>query len=364
MWQNISCDKKKEAPSMRQLKRTVRIGNLTIGGSNPIAVQTMLNVPVKDIAGNVEQAKRVAKAGCQIVRVTVPTPADAAVVAAIKEVVDIPVVADIHFDYKAALAAIDAGADKIRINPGNIGDDDRVKAVADACNAKNIPIRIGVNGGSLEKHILARYGAPVPEAMVESAMYHVRLLEKHDFNNIVISIKSSNVPRMMTAYRMLSAQTEYPLHVGVTEAGGNRMGLIKSGMGIGGLLLEGIGDTLRVSLTGDPEDEVYAGYDILRAVGYAVAGPEIISCPTCGRTQYPMIEIANEVEARLKAEGFQKPLKIAIMGCIVNGPGEASDADIGIAGGRDEALLFIHGQRVRMLKDNIVDQFIEEIHKL
>ena len=349
---------------MRQLKRTVRIGNLTIGGSNPIAVQTMLNVPVKDIAGNVEQAKRVAKAGCQIVRVTVPTPADAAVVAAIKEVVDIPVVADIHFDYQAALAAIDAGADKIRINPGNIGDDDRVKAVADACNAKNIPIRIGVNGGSLEKHILARYGAPVPEAMVESAMYHVRLLEKHDFNNIVISIKSSNVPRMMTAYRMLSAQTEYPLHVGVTEAGGNRMGLIKSGMGIGGLLLEGIGDTLRVSLTGDPEDEVYAGYDILRAVGYAVAGPEIISCPTCGRTQYPMIEIANEVEARLKAEGFQKPLKIAIMGCIVNGPGEASDADIGIAGGRDEALLFIHGQRVRMLKDNIVDQFIEEIHKL
>ena len=349
---------------MRQLKRTVRIGNLTIGGSNPIAVQTMLNVPVKDIAGNVEQAKRVAKAGCQIVRVTVPTPADAAVVAAIKEVVDIPVVADIHFDYKAALAAIDAGADKIRINPGNIGDDDRVKAVADACNAKNIPIRIGVNGGSLEKHILARYGAPVPEAMVESAMYHVRLLEKHDFNNIVISIKSSNVPRMMTAYRMLSAQTEYPLHVGVTEAGGNRMGLIKSGMGIGGLLLEGIGDTLRVSLTGDPDDEVYAGYDILRAVGYAVAGPEIISCPTCGRTQYPMIEIANEVEAHLKAEGFQKPLKIAIMGCIVNGPGEASDADIGIAGGRDEALLFIHGQRVRMLKDNIVDQFIEEIHKL
>ena len=349
---------------MRQLKRTVKIGNLTIGGNNPIAVQTMLNVPVKDIAGNVEQAKRVAAAGCQIVRVTVPTPDDAAVVAAIKEAVDIPVVADIHFDYRAALAAIDAGADKIRINPGNIGDDDRVKAVADACKAKNIPIRIGVNGGSLEKHILAKYGAPVPEAMVESAMYHVRLLEKHDFDNIVISIKSSNVPRMMAAYRMLSAQTDYPLHVGVTEAGGNRMGLIKSGMGIGGLLMEGIGDTLRVSLTGDPEDEVYAGYDILRAVGYAVAGPEIISCPTCGRTQYPMIEIANEVEARLKAEGFKKPLKMAIMGCVVNGPGEASDADIGIAGGKDEALLFIHGQRVRMLKGNIVDQFIEEIHKL
>ena len=349
---------------MRQLKRTVKIGNITIGGNNPIAVQTMLNVPVEDIAGNVAQARRVAAAGCQIVRVTVPTPKDAAVVSAIKEAVDIPVVADIHFDYKAALAALDAGADKIRINPGNIGDDDRVKAVADACNAKNVPIRIGVNGGSLEKHILAKYGAPVPEAMVESAMYHVQLLEKHDFNNIVISIKSSNVPRMMAAYRMLSAKTDYPLHVGVTEAGGNRMGLIKSGMGIGGLLLEGIGDTLRVSLTDTPENEVLAGYDILRAVGYAVAGPEIISCPTCGRTQYPMMDITRQVEERLRADGFKKPVKIAIMGCIVNGPGEASDADIGIAGGKDCALLFIRGEKVRMLKDNIVDQFVDEIYKL
>ena len=342
----------------------VKIGNIKIGGTNPIAVQTMLNVPVKDIAGNVAQAQRVAKAGCQIVRVTVPTPADAAVVAAIKEKVDIPVVADIHFDYRAALAALDAGADKIRINPGNIGDDDRVKAVADACNARNVPIRIGVNGGSLEKHILAKYGAPVPEAMVESAMYHVRLLQKYDFDNIVISIKSSNVPRMMAAYRLLASQTDYPLHVGVTEAGGNRMGLIKSGMGIGGLLMEGIGDTLRVSLTDEPENEVYAGYDILRAAGYAVAGPEIISCPTCGRTQYPMIEIANEVEARLRDEGFKKPLKIAIMGCVVNGPGEASDADIGIAGGKDEALLFIRGEKIRMLKGDIVGQLLEEIHKM
>ena len=348
----------------RKVKRTVRIGNITIGGNNPIAVQTMLNIPVEDIAGNVAQARRVAAAGCQIVRVTVPTPADAAVVSAIKEAVEIPGVADIHFDYKAALAAIDAGADKIRINPGNIGDDDRVKAVADACNAKNIPIRIGVNGGSLEKHILAKYGAPVPEAMVESALYHVRLLEKHDFTNIVISIKSSNVPRMMAAYRMLSAQTDYPLHVGVTEAGGNRMGLIKSGMGIGGLLLEGIGDTLRVSLTDEPENEVYAGYDILRAVGYAVAGPEIISCPTCGRTQYPMMEIAKQVEDRLRADGFKKPLKIAIMGCIVDGPGEASDADIGIAGGKDCALLFVRGEKVRMLRGDIVGQFVEEIYKL
>ena len=319
----------------RQLKKEVKIGSIKIGGTNPIAVQTMLNVPVKDIAGNVAQAERVAKAGCQIVRVTVPTPADAAVVAAIKEKVDIPVVADIHFDYRAALAALDAGADKIRINPGNIGDDDRVK-----------------------------YGAPVPEAMVESAMYHVRLLQKYDFDNIVISIKSSNVPRMMAAYRLLASQTDYPLHVGVTEAGGNRMGLIKSGMGIGGLLMEGIGDTLRVSLTDEPENEVYAGYDILRAAGYAVAGPEIISCPTCGRTQYPMIEIANEVEARLRDEGFEKPLKIAIMGCVVNGPGEASDADIGIAGGKDEALLFIRGEKIRMLKGDIVGQLLEEIHKL
>lgn len=349
---------------MRKLKKTVKIGNLTIGGNNPIAVQTMLSVPIEDVEGNVAQAKRVAAVGCQIVRVTVPSPADARVVAAIKEAVDIPVVADIHFDYKAALAAIEAGADKIRINPGNIGADDRVKAVADACNAKNIPIRIGVNAGSLEKHILAQYGAPVPEAMVESALYHVRLLEKHDFTNIVISIKSSNVPRMMAAYRLLSEQCDYPLHVGVTEAGTARMGLIKSGMGIGGLLMEGIGDTLRVSLTDEPEAEVRAGYDILRAVGYAVNGPEIISCPTCGRTQYPLAQIANEVESRLQAEGFKKPLKIAIMGCIVNGPGEARDADIGIAGGKGEALLFIHGESVRMLRGDIIGQLLDEIHKL
>ena len=349
---------------MRQLKREVKIGNVTIGGNNPIAVQTMLNVPVEDIEGNVAQAKRCEAAGCQILRVTCPSAADAKCIEAVKNAVNIPIVADIHFDYKAALACADVGVDKIRINPGNIGDDDRVKAVVQACQQKNIPIRIGVNGGSLEKHILAKYGAPVPEAMVESALYHVRLLEKFDFNNIVISIKNSNVPRMMEAYRQLSAVTDYPLHVGVTEAGGNRMGLIKSGMGIGGLLMEGIGDTLRVSLTDEPENEVYAGYDILRAAGYAVAGPEIISCPTCGRTQYPMIEIANEVERRLRDEGFKKPLKIAIMGCVVNGPGEASDADIGIAGGKDEALLFIRGEKIRMLKGDIVGQLLEEIHKL
>ncbi len=241
---------------MRQLKREVKIGNVTIGGKNPIAVQTMLNVPVEDIEGNVAQAKRCEAAGCQILRVTCPSAADAKCIEAVKNAVNIPIVADIHFDYKAALACADVGVDKIRINPGNIGDDDRVKAVVQACQQKNIPIRIGVNGGSLEKHILAKYGAPVPEAMVESALYHVHLLEKFDFNNIVISIKNSNVPRMMEAYRQLSAVTDYPLHVGVTEAGTYQMGLLKSGMGIGGMLLEGIGDTIRVSLAAEPEKEV------------------------------------------------------------------------------------------------------------
>jgi len=278
---------------MRQLKREVKIGNVTIGGKNPIAVQTMLNVPVEDIEGNVAQAKRCEAAGCQILRVTCPSAADAKCIEAVKNAVNIPIVADIHFDYKAALACADVGVDKIRINPGNIGDDDRVKAVVQACQQKNIPIRIGVNGGSLEKHILAKYGAPVPEAMVESALYHVRLLEKFDFNNIVISIKNSNVPRMMEAYRQLSAVTDYPLHVGVTEAGTYQMGLLKSGMGIGGMLLEGIGDTIRVSLAAEPEKEVEAGYNILRAVGFPVAGPEVITCPTCGRTQYPCTEIRS-----------------------------------------------------------------------
>ena len=348
---------------MRVRKREVKIGNITIGGANPIAVQTRLNAPVEDIQGNVEQARRCAAAGCQILRVTCPPPADAACIEAVKKAVDIPIVADIHFDYRAALACAAVGVDKIRINPGNIGSDDRVKEVVRACRAGGIPIRIGVNGGSLEKHILAKYGAPVPEAMVESALYHVRLLEKFDFDDIVISIKSSNVPRMMEAYRQLSAVTDYPLHVGVTEAGTYQMGLLKSGMGIGGLLLEGIGDTIRVSLAADPEKEVEAGFNILRAVGFPVAGPEVITCPTCGRTQYPCTEIANEVERRL--QGYPKSIKVAVMGCVVNGPGEAREADIGIAGGKGEAVLFVHGQPVRKLTgDNILDQFMEEIYKL
>lgn len=347
---------------MRKVKREVKIGNLTIGGNHPVAVQTMLCVPIKDIEGNVAQAKRVAEAGCQILRASVPSLEDVRVVDAVKSAVDIPFVADIHFDYRIALACVDAGADKIRINPGNIGEDENVRAVARACNAKNIPIRIGVNAGSLEKNILAKYGAPVPEALVESALYHVRLLEKHDFNNIVISIKSSNVPTMMQAYRTLSERCDYPLHLGVTEAGTYRMGLIKSGMGIGGLLLEGIGDTLRVSLTDEPEKEVQAGFDILRAAGHPVGGPEIISCPTCGRTNIQVAAIAEEVEKRLR--GYKKPIKVAVMGCVVNGPGEAREADIGIAGGKNEALLFIRGEKIRMLRGDIVGQLVEEIYKL
>ena len=348
----------------RQLKREVKIGSVTIGGTNPVAVQTMLNVPIRNVEGNVAQAKRVAALGCQILRASVPTLADVRIVEAIKNAVDIPFVADIHFDYRIALACVEAGADKIRINPGNIGSDENVRAVARACNAKNIPIRIGGNAGSLEKEILARYGAPTPEAMVESAIYHVRLLEKQDFNNIVISIKSSNVPRMMAAYRLLSQQCDYPLHVGVTEAGTYRMGLIKSGMGIGGLLLDGIGDTIRVSLTDEPEKEVLAGLDILRAAGHKVPGPEIISCPTCGRTNIPVANIAQQVEEELRRRGFNRSIKIAVMGCVVNGPGEAREADIGIAGGTDEALLFIKGERIRMLRGDIVGQLVDEVCRL
>ena len=347
---------------MRKQTKEVRIGSLAIGGNNPVAVQSMLNVPIADIAGNVAQAKRLEAEGCQIVRVTVPTPADAAVVTALKDAVSMPIVADIHFDYRAALACVDAGVDKIRINPGNIGSDERVREVALACRNNGIPIRIGVNGGSLEKDILAKYGSVTPEALVESAMYHVALLEKHDFDDIVISIKSSNVPIVMAAYRLLSEKSHYPLHVGVTEAGTYRMGLIKSAMGIGGLLMEGIGDTIRVSLTDAPEKEVRAGFDILRAAGHPVPGPEVVSCPTCGRTNINVAQIATEVEERLR--GCNKSIKVAVMGCIVNGPGEAKGADIGIAGGKDCAMLFVKGEQKRMLRGDIVGQLCEEIEKL
>lgn len=345
------------------MSKQIHVGSVPVGGGADIAIQSMCNTRTEDVAATVAQILRLEEAGCDIIRVAVPDMAAAQAVGRIRRAIHIPLVADIHFDYKLALECVRQGIDKIRINPGNIGDDDRVKAVVQACQQKNIPIRIGVNGGSLEKHILAKYGAPVPEAMVESALYHVRLLEKFDFNNIVISIKNSNVPRMMEAYRQLSAVTDYPLHVGVTEAGTYQMGLLKSGMGIGGMLLEGIGDTIRVSLAAEPEKEVEAGYNILRAVGFPVAGPEVITCPTCGRTQYPCTEIANEVEKRL--QGYKKSIKVAVMGCVVNGPGEAREADIGIAGGKGEAVLFIHGQPIKKLTgDNILDQFMEEIYKI
>ena len=345
------------------MTKQIKVGNVLVGGGAPVSIQSMCSTRTDDPKATIQQIRRLEEAGCEIVRVAVPDKASAKAIGTIKEHCKIPLVVDIHFDYKLALECIAAGVDKVRINPGNIGSPDRVKAVADACRQKNIPIRIGVNGGSLEKHILAKYGAPVPEAMVESALYHVHLLEKFDFNNIVISIKNSNVPRMMEAYRQLSAVTDYPLHVGVTEAGTYQMGLLKSGMGIGGMLLEGIGDTIRVSLAADPEKEVEAGYNILRAVGFPVAGPEVITCPTCGRTQYPCTEIANEVERRL--QGCKKSIKVAVMGCVVNGPGEAREADIGIAGGKGEAVLFVHGEPVRKLTgDNILDQFMEEIYKL
>ena len=344
---------------MRHIKRELKIGNTAIGGNNPVLVQSMLNIRSSDIEGNVKQAVELEKAGCQIVRVSVPTLEDVRLVEAIKNEISIPLVADIHFDYKVALACADAGIDKIRINPGNIGDDEKVKAVVKACSAKNIPIRIGVNAGSLEKNILAKYGKPTPEALCESAMYHIGLLERYDFNDIAVSIKSSNVNNMIQAYTLLDSKCNYPLHLGVTEAGTYRMGVIKSAMGIGSLLLNGIGDTIRVSLTDAPVKEIEAGFDILRAAGHEVAGPEIISCPTCGRTRLDVAAIANQVEAGLK--GLNKNIKVAVMGCVVNGPGEAREADIGIACGADNAAMFKKGVKIKTYSGNFIEEFIEDI---
>lgn len=327
---------------MRQLKREVKIGNVTIGGNHPIAVQTMLNVPVEDIAGNVAQAKRCEAAGCQILRVTCPSAADAKCIEAVKNAVSIPIVADIHFDYRAALACADVGVDKIRINPGNIGGEAHVRAVADCCRAHHIPIRIGVNGGSLEKTLLEKYGHPTPEALVESAFSHIRMLEDVGFGDICVSMKSSNVPLMMQAYRLMHERSDYPLHVGVTETGTEYMGTIKSAMGIGGLLCLGIGDTIRVSLTADPVREVVAAKAILKAAGLRKQGVNLISCPTCGRTKIDLIGLANRVQEAL--QDCDKELTVAVMGCVVNGPGEAREADIGIAGGDGCGVLFVHGE--------------------
>lgn len=345
------------------MSRKIKLGNTTLGGDSPILVQSMLNVPSTDIDGSVAQAKALAAAGCQVIRIAIPDESALALIEPIKRAVDVPLVADIHFNYRLAIGAAERGIDKIRINPGNIGSDDRVKAVADICRQKQIPIRIGVNSGSLEKHILEKYGAPTPEAMVESAMFHAALLEKFDFNDIVISIKSSHVPTMITAYEMAAARCDYPLHLGVTEAGTERMGIIKSAAGIGSLLCHGIGDTIRVSLTDDPVKEVFAAMDILKAIGLKTDSPYLISCPTCGRTRIDLVGLAKQVEEKLR--DVHKPIKVAVMGCVVNGPGEAREADIGIAGGVGEGLLFKKGQILRKVPENqLLTELMKEIDKL
>ena len=346
-----------------RISKKIKIGNTFLGGDSPILVQSMLNVPASDIENLVKQAVELEKAGCQIIRFAIPNEDALALIEPIKEATTVPLVADIHFDYKLALGAAERGIDKIRINPGNIGSDDRVKAVADICNQKNIPIRIGVNSGSLEKHILAKYGSPTPEAMVESALYHAGLLEKFDFDNIVISIKSSNVNTMIKAYELAAERCDYPLHLGVTEAGTERMGIIKSAIGIGSLLAHGIGDTIRVSLTDSPIKEVYAAFDILKALGLKNDSPYLISCPTCGRTKIDLVGLAKQVEERLR--DCKKPIKVAVMGCIVNGPGEAKEADIGIAGGDGCGLILKKGDILRKVPENVLlDELMKEIDKL
>lgn len=347
----------------RKITKQVKIGDVLIGGGAPISVQSMLNKPAEDIEGSVKQALELQKAGCNIIRAAVPNKEAVKLIEALKENLSVPVVADIHFDYRLALECAAAGVDKIRINPGNIGSDDRVKAVADACRQRNIPIRIGVNSGSVEKEILAKYGSPVPEALVESALYHASLLEKFDFDDIVISIKSSNVENTVKAYSLASEKCNYPLHVGVTEAGTSRMGIVKSSIGIGSLLLKGIGDTIRVSLTDSPVKEVAAGYDILKAVGLKKDAVQVVSCPTCGRTKIDLISLANEVESALAS--CTKPIKVAVMGCVVNGPGEAREADIGVAGGDGCAVLFKKGEILKKVPENeVVSALLSEIEKM
>ena len=347
----------------RRVSKQVMVGQNAIGGGAPVTVQSMLNVPAHDIAGNVAQALRLQACGCDIIRTAVPDKEAVALVYALKEALSIPVVADIHFDYQLALESAAAGVDKIRINPGNIGEECRVKAVAQECLRRGIPIRIGVNSGSLEKEILAKYGHPTPEAMRDSALYHAALLEKYDFDNIVLSIKSSDVPTMIRAYQLTAEACDYPLHLGVTEAGTERMGLIKSAVGIGSLLTAGIGDTIRVSLTADPEREVLAGLDLLAATGLRKDRPRLVSCPTCGRTAVDLIGIDAEVEKRLQT--VNKPITVAVMGCIVNGPGEAKEADIGLAGGKGKVAIFRKGEVLRTVDEAVaVEELMKEIEQL
>lgn len=343
------------------MKKRVKVGNITLGDGN-IYIQSMLNIPASDTENSVKQAVELEKAGCRIIRAAIPTLDDVKLIPALKEKLNIPVVADIHFDYRIALEAAAAGVDKIRINPGNIGSSDRVKAVADACRQCGIPIRIGVNSGSLEKNILEKYGKPVPMAFVESALESVKILNRYDFDDIVISIKSSDVKTTIEAYRLLAERCDYPLHLGVTETGTERMGIIKSAIGIGSLLCDGIGDTIRVSLTAPPIEEIKAAKDILRAVGIG-SGVNIVACPTCGRTQIDLISLANRVEEAVA--GIEKNITVAVMGCVVNGPGEAREADIGIAGGKGEALIFRKGEVIKKVpEDKILEELLKEIETI
>ena len=341
------------------MTKQIMVGGVPIGGGAPVTIQSMTNTRTDDVEATLHQIRTLAAAGCEIIRVAVPDMAAAKAVGKIKEGSPIPVVVDIHFDYKLALEAIAAGADKVRINPGNIGGADHVKAVAQACAQRGVPIRIGVNGGSLEKPLLAKYGGVCPEAMVESAFGHIRLLNQFDFDDICVSLKSSSVPMTMKAYQLMSQASDYPLHIGVTEAGTVRMGTLKSAVGIGGLLALGIGDTMRVSLSADPVEEVLAARDILKAAGLRREGADLISCPTCGRTRIDLIALANEGEQRLKT--VDKPITVAVMGCVVNGPGEAAAADVGIAGGNGEGLLFRKGEIVKKVPQN---QLVDELFAL
>lgn len=348
---------------MKRSALPIRAGSVQIGGGAPVSIQSMLSTPAEDFAASAAQAKRLEAAGCEIIRAAIPNKTAVGLIPVLKEAVSVPLVADIHFDYRLALESVAAGIDKIRINPGNIGDDSRVKQVVDACKAKNIPIRVGVNSGSLEKHILAKYGAPTAQALVDSALYHVRLIEKFDYDQIAISIKSSDVPTMIEAYRLAAEQCPYALHLGVTEAGTARMGLIKSAIGIGSLLCDGIGDTIRVSLTADPVEEIAAAKDILKSIGLRKQGVNIVSCPTCGRTKIDLIGLAHQVEEALK--DCPKSLTVAVMGCAVNGPGEAREADIGVAGGDGCALLFKKGEILRKVpEDQVLSELLKEIEKM
>lgn len=344
------------------MTKQIIAGGVAIGGGAPVTIQSMCNTRTEDAEATITQIHALEKAGCDIVRVTVPNREAAAALSTIREKIHIPLVADIHFDYRLAVDAAERGADKIRINPGNIGGAERVRAVVDACRAHRVPIRIGVNGGSLEKELLAKYGQVTPEALVESAMGHIRLLEQFDFTDICVSVKSSDVPLNMKAYRLLHERVDYPLHLGVTEAGTPSMGLIKSAIGIGGLLCDGIGDTIRVSLTADPVEEVYAAKRILQACGIRKSGVNLISCPTCGRTDYNMIPLVEELERRLS--DCHKKLTVAVMGCVVNGPGEASAADLGVAGGKGEGLIFRRGTVLRKVpQERLLDELMDEINR-